>query len=291
MEWQGSVPGKTFLFGEYLVLAGGPAVVLGTKPCFELKAFSGTGLSPFRAGSPAQNLFDSQRECLAEYRFEFINPYAAGGFGASGAEFVLLARFLEEKLGLTFLPRPEASIPLAARVLDCYYSFEKASVRSSGSDVLTQWLESSILYQPRKLLRQFRWPFAGLDFSIFSTGVKVVTHDHLANLKPETIPGLTAAGHALLSSLETSEADFVIGMRAWSELLAKKGFTADESIAHARAFEKNGGLFARGCGAMGADTILVLHRAEAREGVRGFGAARGLRFQAGREHLTEGIQP
>lgn len=288
MEWQGSVPGKTFLFGEYLVLAGGPAVVLGTGPRFTLRVARGEGPLPFRAGSPAHHLYLSQEDRLRGLRFEFENPYGAGGFGASGAEFLLLARFLEEKMGLSFLPAPESSIALAARVLDFYYSFERAARPSSGSDVLTQWLGTSITYQPRRVLEKFRWPFAALEFSIFSTGVKVETHAHVAALEPGGQPELGPAGERVLGTLRAGNEDEFIGaLRAWRDTLARAGFALAETAAHVAAFEADGAILARGCGALGADTLLVFHRRDQTARLRARGADLGLRFQAGREHLTE----
>jgi mevalonate kinase len=57
-----SVPSKTFLVGEYIVLQGGPAILLSTPPCFEV---------------------------ITENN-QFIDPYLGlGGFGASSAKFVL----------------------------------------------------------------------------------------------------------------------------------------------------------------------------------------------------------
>ena len=35
-----SAPGKTFLVGEYVALAGGPSIVLATEPRFELRVYS-----------------------------------------------------------------------------------------------------------------------------------------------------------------------------------------------------------------------------------------------------------
>lgn len=56
-------PSKTFLVGEYAVLAGGPALLMATPPCFS---------------------WDNEG---------FYDPYdGKGGFGASGAEFAIRAK-------------------------------------------------------------------------------------------------------------------------------------------------------------------------------------------------------
>lgn len=290
VEWQGSVPGKTFLFGEYSVLAGGVAVILGTEPRFKLKVSSGEGSSLFREGSPAHNLYLSQRERLEGLLFEFENPYRAGGFGASGAEFILLTRFLQEGLGLSFLPAPEATVSSAARVLDLYFSFERAAKPSSGSDVLTQWLGGSILYQPRRRLEKFRWPFADLDFSIFSTEVKVATHEHLAGLDPGKAAGLAEAAQAVAGALTKDENDFCEALASWSVRLAEAGLTSRASLEHAHAFEREGARLARGCGAMGADTLIVIHDSDERARFRSLGTELGLRYQTGRDFLLESNQ-
>jgi mevalonate kinase len=73
-------PSKTFLLGEYAVLAGAPAILLATPPCFSLE------------------------------EGQWNDPYqGAGGFGASGAAFVFDAFQAGEKDAWSVWQRYRAS--------------------------------------------------------------------------------------------------------------------------------------------------------------------------------------
>jgi mevalonate kinase len=70
-----SVPGKTFLVGEYVALDGGPSIVLATRPCFEMK------ISPFQQDSTQGNHHvlaeDSRYSASADHSIVPIMPFAA----------------------------------------------------------------------------------------------------------------------------------------------------------------------------------------------------------------------
>lgn len=289
MVWQGSVPGKTFLFGEYLALRGGLACVLATNPQFSLKVDLRETPSrdvPFFEGSPAYNLFQDHQEKLKAFSFEFSNPYGAGGFGASSAEFVLLAQFLNAQFNLRLLP--EKNLDLAVQVLDFYFSFEKSIKRSSGCDVLTQWMGTSILWnREQNQLNPFRWPFEGVRFTLFSTGVKVATHTHVSSLDALPEQELAKVAQQIHESiLEKQSSDFIEGMKKWTEILRSNNLEIDSTRALCDQIHSDPSvLFSRGCGALGADVILVLHRNDFNP--QSFAKTYGLRFQAGLNDLCE----
>jgi len=88
-----SVPGKTFLVGEYLALSGGPSLLVATEPRFVLRvkavAPRGRAAHPFAAASPAGRYLS--RVIRDSEMFEFQDPHqGAGGLGASSAQFALL---------------------------------------------------------------------------------------------------------------------------------------------------------------------------------------------------------
>lgn len=91
-----SMPGKTFLAGEYLALSGGRTLVMSTNPKFKMTLRSACQSSqmesknPFHQESPAGKLWLIHQELLKKYVIEFQDPYALGGFGASSAQFALL---------------------------------------------------------------------------------------------------------------------------------------------------------------------------------------------------------
>ena len=91
-----SVPGKTFLLGEYVALDGGPSLLLSTEPRFELRvrARSRDVALPFHAQSPAGRFFERHADDLAAWEFEFRDPSGGrGGLGASSAQFALMYAF------------------------------------------------------------------------------------------------------------------------------------------------------------------------------------------------------
>jgi mevalonate kinase len=127
-----SLPGKTFLVGEYLALMGGPSFVLATAPRFELKIRKKeeqTGLIsatvnhlgqtkslsqasqldqlhemrkldeadwPFNEKSPAGLLLAAHRDLAQSYEFSFFDPHQGlGGLGASTAQFAAVWIFIQ----------------------------------------------------------------------------------------------------------------------------------------------------------------------------------------------------
>nr|WP_256594408.1 hypothetical protein [Legionella pneumophila] len=51
MKWQ--IPAKTFLLGEYAAIAGEPAILLTTSPCFTLTLTENAKLEGIHPESPA----------------------------------------------------------------------------------------------------------------------------------------------------------------------------------------------------------------------------------------------
>lgn len=311
-----SIPGKTFLVGEYLALAGGPSVVAMTRPCFE---FSWTPVKHqvnhgFHPESPAGKLLNElyvKRPDSREYSISFQDPhFGKGGLGASTAEFVgawifeqwLTLETLNERVRtnkrtefVEILPNHlNEVVPLwssdrvgSARfrdLLDRYFTYVKAG---SGADLVSQVTGGIAAWDgAQDHMRRFSWPFSDLSMSLFKTGRKLATHEHLASsvenqrlAGPESVrerglgstrdPWFDAAFEAdmrewlkeAILSLATSDADrFSASVRGTGRLLADSGRLATHSqkildqlsdVSMVRA--------AKGCGAMGSDVILVLH--------------------------------
>ncbi len=313
------VPGKTFLVGEYLALAGGPSVVATTGPCFD---FQWTALAEkpksgekriqhsFHADSPAGRLLNDLEKKISDtsaFSISFLDPhFGKGGLGASTAEFIgawlfemwLTSTQLQDRIGadrrldlVEMLPNHVGEIAPtwhSERVgsgrfrdpLDRYFQYLKAG---SGADLVSQIAGGIAVWDGvHDHMRRFNWPFADLSMTLFKTGRKLATHEHLAssvanqNLAgPESIrerglgvnlePGFEADMREwvkeAIQSLATSDADrFVASVRGTGRLLAESGRLADHSqsilddladVSSIRA--------AKGCGAMGSDVILVLH--------------------------------
>ena len=92
------IPGKTFLFGEYLATQGGSSLIFTSSPCFEFVITENNsaiqGIFPFHADSPVGQLYTPNQDILKNRKFTLNNPYQRGGLGASTAEYLGLYQYL-----------------------------------------------------------------------------------------------------------------------------------------------------------------------------------------------------
>ena len=99
-----SVPSKTFLLGEYVVIHGGPALVLTTEPRFTLYALlqKTQRQIDIHSKSPAGKWIEQHADFYQQYHLQFNDPHQSkGGFGASGAQFILLEALRQYQNGET----------------------------------------------------------------------------------------------------------------------------------------------------------------------------------------------
>lgn len=285
MLWKSSVPGKTFLFGEYSVLAGGPAAVLACAPGFTLAVTESQGHDsreafPFHPESPSGRLYERYKGALESYQFRFTNHFGVGGFGASSAEFVLLAQFISARLNQEILP------PLYTehfeKTLGVYFDHELPENRSSGSDVLLQWMGQSLLIE-RKQQRcsLLKWSWTGMGYSLFATGLKVKTHEHLNELGSKDYPSLLAISQVLVEVLRQGDQKLLFrGIADWEQESRKLGLRAPEVIPFVDEFARLPNCAAKACGALGADVILVIHPLNLSGEVEALGVRLGLQLKS-----------
>lgn len=281
MNWQASVPGKTFLFGEYSVLEGAPAVVLATGPGFSLavtdhRQEETSQALPFHPDSPAGRLFDRHRGALERFKFQFVNRFQSGGFGASSAEFVLLARFLDEVLGQKVLP--VRHFDHFEECLSVYFDHEIPEQRSSGSDVLVQWLgQSLVIERAEEKCSLLHWPWPELMITLFSTAQKIKTHEHLKSQQGQTYPELKGLARILVESLKDKNSEvFFRALRDWEETSRNLGLRLSSVLGPTDALNAVKESAAKACGAMGADVILAVHPKAQTERVKSVGHEQGL---------------
>lgn len=304
-----SAPGKTFLCGEYLALRGGPSVVLSTAPRFQLRVskkldaskfeeskVAATG-SVFHEQSPAGHLLAQYPEFFAKYEMDFKNPYGQGGFGGSTAEFLLLKAVHQFGDGLW----TEHQLDLDVRaVLSEYRELHKDKVlKPSGADLVGQACGAITGFDRRAgRIQLFRWSFPHLGFVLFATGLKVPTHEHLSQFSAESeleqFEALDQPCQKVWDALSiSSEGQFLIGLNEVSRQLEILGLQDDKILARARSFRAVPGVrAAKGCGALGADVMLVVFdRREIRQvEVIERGESWGLKPVATEAHLTGGLE-
>ena len=109
-----TIPGKTFLVGEYAVLVGGEALGIATNPQFSLEIKSPNEIIDYHAES-AVGLFCKKNDLV--FNRKIINPYGVGGFGQSTAEFIF-AWFEKNKIDLS----PQIIPEIFNDYIDLFYS-------------------------------------------------------------------------------------------------------------------------------------------------------------------------
>lgn len=246
--------------GEYVALQGGACLLLATEPRFRLKVTAGgKTVSPFHNDSPAGMFFKKNIAAFEEYSFEFENPYGGGGFGGSTAEFLLLKAFHDLKA--TLRTESQLDLDLKSTLNDFRSLHSDVNNPPSGADLVAQACGQITAFERRSgKIQVFSWPFPHLSWALFSTGRKLATHDHLRGLKLPSIEHLEEPVHRVWESLmRVSEGQFVIGLNEFATRLADAKLQDPETLKLTGQMQKwNGVRVAKGCGAMGVDTIFVL---------------------------------
>lgn len=257
-----SCPMKTFLLGEYLALKGGPTLLACTGPRFELEVTQGQGENPFHPQSPAGKLWASRIDRTANWQARFVSSQVGSGFGGSTAEFLLLwsALCMNESLS------PEAQLEIDYfEMLKSYQDLSKGSdslgVVPSGADLMAQ-AKGGITHFDRShgLLANSGWNMPGLSFVLIKTGHKLPTHEHLKTLpewESERLTKIVSDGVLAFKAQDTH--GFVGAVAEASTELGRLGFIAKTTFDILNALSADARvLAAKGCGALGADTVLVL---------------------------------
>jgi len=294
-----SVGSKTFLIGEYLALRGGPALVAVTQPRFSLD-LSSQG-EAFHHQSPAGRLI---QESSAKASLRFFDPHTgAGGFGASTAQFVLSYVALKaEQMGFA-AALAEIRADSGQGLLETYWrcSSESSAVRPSGFDVLAQifgGLVSLDLRAKAKISSTHSWPMRGLSFTLIRTGAKLATHEHLKEVSMTTdwrdLETLAEVATAALAKEQSAEFCQVID--EYGLCLARRGWLAPrsaeiiEQIRQVNLQKALGVEAVKGCGALGADVILLLHKTEGAQRLHAWLKESGLESIATEADLSVGLE-
>ncbi len=289
------VPSKTFLCGEYATLMGGPSVLLTAAPYFQCgflskqdeahgSASSGEFIGEFlsealHCKSPAGKWMDLYSEVFSQKSCFFYDPHKGqGGFGASTAQFLLVYLLSADSPSLEELS--DISSLETGSLLDAYRSmaWSGVGIPPSGVDLIAQLFgtyidegntdngdhgdKSAIFFdscQGDSPYSQLSWPFSNMGYLILRTGKKLSTHEHLNSLLLGDVNDFTEVVLELQKSLREGLDDLFLGsIKKYGDLLSERNWVAAYTK-ELLSFIKNerGVLAAKGCGAMGADTILV----------------------------------
>lgn len=248
------IPAKTFFLGEYAALKDQSAIVLTTSPCFELRPHSKPGLQGIHPESPAGRWW--ARSQIHDYGFDWYDPYQGiGGMGASSAQFLAVylacAHLNNQTIDLDRLIHDYRQIATS-----------QTSITPSGYDVLAQCAQGLVyLNRQTAISTELTWPFRDLGFILLHSQKKMATHTHLQSLV------LTQATDSLSDLVELAKTafdttishDLVTAVRSYHQVLREQNWVAPHTLGLIeKLYQETPALAIKGCGAMGADVILLL---------------------------------
>nr|WP_295906103.1 hypothetical protein [uncultured Bdellovibrio sp.] len=257
-----SIPGKTFLAGEYLALHGGPALVFLSQPCFELEVTKGAGSKgTIHKESPAGRFMQKHEDYFLQFDLNFKDAYAGrGGFGASTAQFLgVYALCLHKEAHHQDMEK----ILDFKHLLEAYYevAWDGVGRRPSGADLVGQLKGALTFFDKRQgLISVKSWPFEDLEFFLIHTGNKVATHEHLKKLADFDSSSLEKSFTLIRDAFDKRQSElFVDGVNSYAAALKDLGFTCDETLELLEKLKVLKGVKAvKGCGALGADVVLAV---------------------------------
>lgn len=271
-----SAPSKTFVLGEYAALQGYPALLLNSKPRFELRIvkaneFTVLGIEPM---SPAGRFIAANLAIFKSHQLNFSDPYhQQGGLGASSAQFLLVYSFYtliqqkQDSFEQTSLTTTQIelknSVAFYTELLRVYqtYAWAGRGIPPSGADLVSQlYGELTWYHKTRQTIETFNWPFNDLAIVLVRTGNKLATHQHLAELTQlPTHSFSTILEQAYTALTQTNPLLFLKTINDYAKVLEQNGLTLTFtqalltqiiSLPYVKA--------AKGCGALGADIILAI---------------------------------
>ncbi|MGE0634498.1 MAG: hypothetical protein AB7O96_18930, partial [Pseudobdellovibrionaceae bacterium] len=237
--------------------------------------------------------YSENQDVFSSFSLEFTDPYEGrGGFGASTAQFAMLYALKTWKD--TILLEPERQLDLR-ELLEDYkkQAWSGEGLPPSGADLVAQVRGGLTYFEKNKSkLKSWSWPFSKLDFAVVPTGFKMPTHEHLRRLSANHFASLEGPVYSAVESLKSADQEsFVRAIRAFRAELRKLELTATSTESLLKDLEKVPEvLAAKGCGAMGADVLMVFfekdHRYKVLECLRG----KNLYPVATSESLSDGIR-
>ncbi len=289
-----SVPGKTFLAGEYLALIGGPTLVFLSQPCFETVISRGYGdVRGIHPKSPAGLFMSKYRDYFKDYQMEFRESYAGkGGFGASTAQFLSAYAFWLYKE----TPQHDMEKILDFKhLLEAYYeaAWTGEGQRPSGADLVGQLKGSLTFFEKRQgLLSVKSWPFAELEFHLIHTGNKLATHEHLQTLGSFRTESLERAFAIIKSSFDNTHGGlFCEGIEAYARALKELNFTCEPTAKLLEELRQLPGVrAAKGCGALGADVVLAVVARDGSAMLKTYCERQGLALLSSSDKISQGLQ-
>jgi mevalonate kinase len=244
--------------------------------------------------SPAGIFYRKNQKFFSAYDIEFYDPYnGAGGWGASSAQYAMLAAFFYGQSTM----QTDAQWNLDLQQIDSDYlkitSQNSTGLRPSGMDVIAQLRGGLVLIDRNKgHIENLIWPFNDVSFLLFATGVKVPTHTHLSELNELPMAQLKESAQKFnLAFMNLDKQALVDSMNDFrNTLLESKLELANTTDWINKVKGLEGVLAVKGCGAMGADVVVVLVEKAAESSVISGLKSLGLNSIVSKDQLTGPLQ-
>lgn len=252
MKW--TIPAKTFLLGEYSALRQSSAILLITSPCFQLQLNHTEQATTIHPDSPA-GLYWRQKHYLLS-KISWIDPYhGQGGLGASSAQF--LGVYLAD----CYLNNTS---PTLSNMLSAYhqYAWTGEGLKPSGYDILAQTqFGCTYINKQNNIMQSYPWPFSDLGFLLIHTGMKLATHHHLQNTTlPSNLEPLSLIVEKVKEAFDDKNSEcFIHAINEFHDMLKKLQRVAPHTLSLIEQLRLYPELLAvKGCGALGADILLLI---------------------------------
>ncbi len=255
MKIKYKIPSKTFLLGEYSVLFGGDAILMATKPLFEIIVDTDKIVND-------ANMIDFSQE-----RDDIIFVNTCDGFGKSSAGFLALYNSTYNDFEIENIVR-------------LYKGLSNSKIKPSCADIVSQIIGGLTFFDGSLVGNscQFGWLFSDVEIMIFKTNTKITTYKHLSeNINIQNLSLLCdivqrAKNAILTKSAGTLAAAINDYHRA---LLTENLVIKSTKELIEKIINIDGVLAAKGCGASCADAIITLNyknaSASIREDMKNFG--------------------
>jgi len=263
-----SCPAKTFIIGEYAVLDGGSAIVLNTAPRFACHIRQGSKSKKWNLSenSPAGQWIKKNIQDFQSVELEWINPYKnKGGLGFSSAQFniVYAYNFILKYGGLEQI-KPQD-------VWRKYKDLKFEGLAPSGADVISQWVGGVGVFEQNPLsMETLTSSFPDLHCFVFSTGEAFETYKYLKDFQLGDVSDLKHISRQGVQAIkQKDEQVFIESINEYRNSLITKNYVSKktqeilEKLAKIEIIEAY-----KGCGAMGAETIIVFYKKEHKESVK-----------------------
>ena len=287
-DWVFEVPSKTFIVGEYLALNGTASLVMATEPSFVIRT-GDKELGHYHGESPAGRFQSSSG--LSDKGFSLNDPHEGrGGFGRSTAEYlsVYLQNFCSSG------DPEQIKNFVRAELQDFVQTYQESSggsYRPSGADLVAQVFGGLCWYDGMNFaVDTLNWPFPGYDIFVFHTGKKLQTHSHLESLDSLNLNALIPILIATRTSLDRENLRvFADAINNYYDALNDLGLSDSDIYQRVEKLRSHPDvLAAKGCGAMGVDTVIVLAESSALANIEKLAQAEGLSFVSSLSNANTG---